>query len=522
MHRLIVGVVVSLLVTLVALAPASDATGATDGTPLVAISVTGSPLIPGDAARIEVDVELQEPADLRLEVVDFDGRLVRELFSGAREPGTLSRSWAGRDDADQRVPSGPYRIVATVTATALADADGSSEQVEAWVTVADRAVYPRQPAFITVAVDPGHGGSISGAVGADGTREADINLDIGLRLARMLEAAGVNVVITRSDDVFVNEPPLERTGDGLIDGDDELAARPDIANAARADLFLSIHNNIAVNASVGGPSTYYFDERPFGARSAKLARFVQTEMVAALEGISGDASGAGEGYQPYDHGVLIYPYYVLRGYDPPRLRRPTQMPGVLSEGMFLSNPRELRLLKRPAVRARMAAAYYASIARYLAQRSTHVGYELLEGPQVAVMAGETVSYDIEVRNQGNEAMRGWRFGAAAFPAPEHYIGRIRKGRPAGEVAIPQLAPGESVVVSIDVETPASGGDWMLLFDALDRDGRGAARDGSPMLQISLRTLDPPLVSSEPLDSAAPAPVATKGVAAENEGSDSGD
>ncbi len=504
MHRLIVGVVVSLLVTfvtLVALVPAWAATVATDGTPLVAISATGSPLILGDAARIEVDVELQEPADLRLEVVDFDGRRVRELFSGTRAPGTLSRSWAGRDEADSRLPSGPYRIVATATSTAVADADGRREQADTWVTVADQAVYPRQPGFITVAVDPGHGGSIPGAVGADGTREADINLDIGLRLARMLEAAGVNVVITRSDDVFVNEPPLERTGDGLIDGDDELAARPDMANIARADLFVAIHNNIAVNASVGGPSTYFFDERPFGSRSARLARLVQAEMVAVLDDIS-------DGYQPYDHGVLIYPYYVLRGYDPPRLRRPTQMPGVLSEGMFLSNPRELRLLKRPAVRARMAAAYYDAIARYLAQRSTHVGYELVGGPQEAVVAGETISYDIEVRNQGNEAMRGWQLAAVAVAAPEHYIGRTGKGRSVGDIAIGQLAPGESVVVSVDVVTPASGGDWMLLFDARDRDGRGAARDGSPVLQVPLLTLDPPVDSGEPIDSAAPAPVAT--------------
>ena len=128
----------------------------------------------------------------------------------------------------------------------------------------------------------------------------------------MLEAAGVDVVLTRSVDAFVNEPPTERTGDGLIDGDDELAARPDIANAARADLFIAIHNNIAVNESVGGPSTYYFDERPFGARSARLARIVQAEMMSALQGVA-------DGYQPYDHGTLIYPYYVLRGVDPPRL-----------------------------------------------------------------------------------------------------------------------------------------------------------------------------------------------------------
>ena len=65
-------------------------------------------------------------------------------------------------------------------------------------------------------------------------------------------------------------------------------------------------------------------------------------------------------------GRSIYPYYVLRDYDPPRLLRPTQMPGVLSEGLFLSNPRELRLLKQPRVRQAMAVAYYHAIAEYLA------------------------------------------------------------------------------------------------------------------------------------------------------------
>ena len=67
---------------------------------------------------------------------------------------------------------------------------------------------------------------------------------------------------------------------------DELAARPDLANEARADLFLSIHNNTAVNTSVGGPSTLYFDERPFGGRNARLATVIQEEMLAAYEAAS--------------------------------------------------------------------------------------------------------------------------------------------------------------------------------------------------------------------------------------------
>ncbi len=484
MHRLSLRIIAALSLLLLLPVPAAGQGDAR----LAALSVTGSPLIRGEGEPVEVSVTLEQAADLYLRVVDFDGRVVRELSSNERDMGTFVERWWGRDAEGERVPSGPYRVLAT--ATDPATADGAPIDAEAWVTVADRAVYPRHPGSITVAVDPGHGGSLSGAVGSDGTREADINLDIGLRLARMLEGAGVNVVITRTTDAFVNEPPLERTGDGVIDDDDELAARPDVANLARADLFVSIHNNHAVNESVGGPSTYYFDGRPFGARSARLARLVQEEMVAALDGIS-------DGYQPYDHGTLVYPYYVLRGYDPPRLRRPTQMPGVLSEGMFLSNERELRYLKRPSVRALMATAYYDAIAKYLVRRTTHVGYQLIGGPDGPITAGDTISYQVEVRNQGNETLRDWRLGVAAFPALEHYIGRIRRGTPVGEVPIPRLDPGEVSTVDIEVTAPEPGADWVLLFDARDDDGRRAADMGSPMLQVRLSTLAPPWSTPAP-------------------------
>jgi N-acetylmuramoyl-L-alanine amidase len=488
MRRLVPGVVVafSLMLSLMpAVAVRSEAP------PLLALSARGSPLVVGTGGRIDIAVTLRDRAALRLRVVDFDGRTVRELSSGEREPGTHRASWHGRDAAGDRVVNGPYRIVAAATSTL----DDSAHRAEAWVTVADRAVYPRQPGFITVAVDPGHGGALPGAVGSDGTREADINLDIGLRLARMLEGAGVNVALTRSTDAFVNDPPQERTGDGIIDDDDELAARPDVANRARADLFISIHNNLAVNPAVGGPSTYYFDERPFGARSERLARAVQDEMVAALDGISAD-------YQPYDHGVLIYPYYVLRNYDPPRLLRPTQMPGVLSEGMFLSNERELRYLKRPSVRARMAVAYYDAVATYLARRSTHVGYELVAGPAGPLAAGETATYRVEVRNHGNESLRDWRLHVAAFPAPEHYIGRIREGSPVGQAPVPRLQPGEAVTVDLDVTAPESGGAWVLVFDARSRGGDRAAEMGSPMLQVPLTTIGAPAVAPTPAAAAA--------------------
>jgi N-acetylmuramoyl-L-alanine amidase len=416
---------------------------------------------------------LSEPAKVRVRAVDFDGRTMRLLADGEREAGEFDLDWLGRDAGGEPVPRGPYRIVASATAAS----DGRVERADGWITVADRAVYPEAPRFITIAVDPGHGGDYDGAVAPDGTREADLNLDIGLRLARMLEGAGVNVVITRRADAQVNVPPEDRTGDGVIDGDDELAARPDLANAARADLFLSIHNNTAVNESVGGPSTFYFDERSFGARSERLAMIVQAEMVAALTEVAG-------GTTPHDHGALIYPYYVLRGFDPPRLQRPTQMPGVLSEGMFLSHPGELALLQQPTVRAAMAVAYFDAVSKYLARRGDHIGYELVEAPSGTVPAADHVVYRVAVRNQGTKVIEGWRLKVTGVAAPERYVSRIRDALTVGEAEIPRLKPGESRVLEVGVTAPGPG-EWTLLFDARDSEGTRAAELGSPMLQVDL-------------------------------------
>ena len=299
----------------------------------------------------------------------------------------------------------------------------------------------------------------------------------------MLQGAGVNVVLTRSQDVDANTPAIDRTGDGLIDDTDELAARPDLANLARADLFIAVHNNIAVDDSVGGPSTFYFDERSFGDRSRRLARLIQDEMVSALERV---ASG---GWRPFDHGALIYPYYVLRDYDPPRLLRPTQMPGVLSEGLFLSNPRELRFLRQPRVRQAMAAAYYEAIARYLAGRGTQVGYQLTDAPGAAT-AGEPTTLHLEVRNQGSEPLRRWDLVVGALPADSASVWRARGGTTVGRRRLPALAPGDSASLDIPLTAPAPGGRWTLMVDAEDAAGRRASAAGSPMLLVPMSTLDP--------------------------------
>jgi N-acetylmuramoyl-L-alanine amidase len=237
MRRLSFSALLSLVVVLlltcgaVAQSPSPSAStesgsesGSESGLPLT-LSVRGSPLLSDVAGnQIRATVKLDRPVDdLQLWVAGYGGNRIRSWDIGRRGAGTLTRSWNGRDRRGEPVANGPYRIVAIAR-------DGDvTHRAASWVTVADRKVYPRRPGAITVVVDPGHGGSRDGAVGKDGTREADINLDIGLRLSRMLEGAGIDVVTTRTTDTDVNEPGTDLTSDGAANYDDELAARPDIA-----------------------------------------------------------------------------------------------------------------------------------------------------------------------------------------------------------------------------------------------------------------------------------------------------
>ena len=108
--------------------------------------------------------------------------------------------------------------------------------------------------FDTVVIDAGHGGEDEGAVGARGTREKDVVLDVSKRLAKRLRERGLRVVMTRDADRFV---PLER--------------RTAIANDARGDLFVSVHANAASDRSAHGVETYFLSLDATDEAAAKVA-----------------------------------------------------------------------------------------------------------------------------------------------------------------------------------------------------------------------------------------------------------
>lgn len=157
-----------------------------------------------------------------------------------------------------------------------------------------------------VAIDPGHGGSDPGAVGPTGSQEADIALAIGLRLKNLLETSDIEVIMSRETDI-------DCAGLG-VEEYQELQARCDFANLAGADLFVSIHCNAASNPNANGTETWYYEA------GYDLAESVQYQL-----GVLGLA----------DRGIKQGNFYILKY---------TDMPAILAEVAFISNPQEEALL----------------------------------------------------------------------------------------------------------------------------------------------------------------------------------
>ncbi|MBU0650494.1 N-acetylmuramoyl-L-alanine amidase [bacterium] len=103
--------------------------------------------------------------------------------------------------------------------------------------------YSKKFSIKKIIIDAGHGGKDSGAVSKNGIQEKDVVLDIALRVKRLLEASGFEVIMTRDRDVFM-----------------PLSMRSKIANKAKADLFISIHANAAKNRNANGLEVYYLSD----------------------------------------------------------------------------------------------------------------------------------------------------------------------------------------------------------------------------------------------------------------------
>jgi N-acetylmuramoyl-L-alanine amidase len=216
-----------------------------------------------------------------------------------------------------------------------------------------------------VAIDAGHGGFDPGTESAAGIAEKTVALAIARRLAAALEARGVGAELTRNDDNFLS-----------------LAERTALANHAHADLFVSIHLNSSTDRNTSGIETYYLNNTTdratirlaqiengsdYGAlgqsnlnyiltnlrqdykahESSSLARMIEAEAVASI------AITMGIRVNPM--GAKMGPFFVLVG---------AEMPSVLIECGFLSNPREAQFLIQPRYQQALADGIALAIMHY--------------------------------------------------------------------------------------------------------------------------------------------------------------
>jgi N-acetylmuramoyl-L-alanine amidase len=215
-----------------------------------------------------------------------------------------------------------------------------------------------------IVIDPGHGGHDTGTIGPNGFYEKDLVLDVSKRLGKLLESRlGAQVVFTRRDDTFI---PLE--------------TRTSIANQEQADLFVSVHANSSHDPDARGVETYYlnFTSSPEAlevaarenAASDKSIHELQdlVKKIALREKIDESREFASDVQQSLhtglaskspgirDRGVKKAPFVVLIG---------ANMPSILAEISFISNPGDEKRLRNAEYRQRIAESLYRGISRYV-------------------------------------------------------------------------------------------------------------------------------------------------------------
>lgn len=365
-----------------------------------------------DDGRTRVNIELAEKIHFRVapkskkeyEIVFYNARALPEKLEfdeGAIKQITVQNKYRvveyrirlARDDCivDYKLKEKPLRLVFDVGTTGVAGETltgattaefaittdtrtaASSEFATATTTLTGAttaefvATAVTRTAKIKIVLDPGHGGDDPGAVGPNGTKEKYINLAIAQDISYLLEEDGYEVILTRKDDTFI--PLVDRTN---------------MANTQGADLFISIHCNASLKKDSNGFEIYFLSElasdpealataalensvvqlekekkkldpkreklqmllwsmvvNEFINESSKLCSFITKEVTHNLK--------------IENRGIKQAGFYVLRG---------AQMPAILVEAAFISNPAEEAKLRSRRFQKKIADAVYSGIKKY--------------------------------------------------------------------------------------------------------------------------------------------------------------
>lgn len=188
-----------------------------------------------------------------------------------------------------------------------------------------------------VIIDAGHGGRDAGASGQSGTQEKDINLSISKKLKQYIEEGGGVAIMIREDDsglYSIDSPNKKR---------EDLKNRKQIIKDSGADIFVSIHLNSFPASQYFGAQVFYFEGSPTGEM---LAKILQEELRRTLDRNNDRAAKSSRSY------------YILKDND---------IPSVIVECGFLSNPKEEQLLKQSSYQEKIAWGIYIGILRYFSE-----------------------------------------------------------------------------------------------------------------------------------------------------------
>lgn len=312
--------------------------------------------------RLYIDLENCRVSTELQKLIRIDDGLLRQVRSGQYTANQVRVVLDTQSLADYKVFSlpDPFRIVIDVRGQRPGQPQSEPAKAENTPTLAQQLGL----GIRRIIVDAGHGGKDCGAIGIGGMLEKDITLAVARELATRLRARlDCQVIMTRDSDVFI---PLEE--------------RTAIANSKEGDLFISIHVNAAPSAKVRGIETYILDlaknknamlvaarenassnnqlsdlqsilrdliQNSKKSESIKLAEYVQDSMISGLRGSFPEVK---------DLGVKQAPFVVLLG---------AQMPAILTEIAFLSNPEEAAWVRTEKYQGQVADQIVTGITGYI-------------------------------------------------------------------------------------------------------------------------------------------------------------
>lgn len=298
-------------------------------------------LLCGGEPRAATQSDLQSLAERHNLVRTTDASTGREILRGTGvhlvlAPGLAIALWNGEIKALSRpVRIQDGRVVVPPEIDSLFAARAPARPISPAPVVRSR-VSEQTPRRFKLVLDAGHGGAHTGGKGQDGLLEKDVNLDVALRLQRLLEDYGIDVVMTRTRDVHFDQ-----------DVDDDLQRRVHMANRADADFFLSIHSNWHPGTHARGFEVYVpRDVSRSREESLIMAQEIRNQFRRNLD--------------TEDRGIKEAGFRVLRG---------TEAPAVLVELEFISNARGERELGSPSHRQKLAELLFQAVKRFVSRRS---------------------------------------------------------------------------------------------------------------------------------------------------------